>query len=133
MGFCYPFSELDRLYLDPEIRLAILSLYEQLNIGAAKEVSDNDLDSYALACGVAWQSGVKLIQGVELAPGEDSLNRKADVQLQNGVEFRVSIERRTCRSPTPKMTRILCLRTRNYLSAQNAINAWQMPSCTLSG
>ena len=33
LGFCYPFSELGRLYLDPEIRLAILSLYEQLKIG----------------------------------------------------------------------------------------------------
>ena len=38
MDFTYPFPQLGRLYLDPEIREAILSLYEQLEIGESNNV-----------------------------------------------------------------------------------------------
>ena len=37
IDFSYPFAQLGRLYLDPEVKSAILSLYEQLGLGVQVE------------------------------------------------------------------------------------------------
>ena len=99
MGFCYPFSELGRLYLDPEIRLAILSLYEQLKIGKTAEQSEAYTNAPLIGTGIAFQSAVHSI----CLMGADALSRRgqvrtagvanlvADVHLHNGVAFRVPI------------------------------------------
>ena len=109
MGFCYPFSELGRLYLDREIRLAILSLYEQLKIGNTVEESGARTRVSVDGTGVAWQSEVQSIRVVGCDASSSSRAQAAqvaqeaqaraagarhyvaDVQLRNGVAFRVPI------------------------------------------
>ncbi len=92
IDFTYPFPQLGRLYLDPEVRTAILALYEQLGLlrdddGRGGGGGGGGGESKGDATDLAARSAVVSVTVV--ADGLRSHYPRGDVCLESGLRFSV--------------------------------------------